>query len=85
MLITLLLQTKQQKSQILNNLLKTAELTAAHTGFVVKQLTLQSLFLSIIAHGFRFCISFWFESNLGIGKVGMISLPLLWLSMTKQN
>ena len=48
MLITLMLQTKQQKLQILNNLLKTAQLIAAHMGFVGKQLTLQSLFLSIV-------------------------------------
>lgn len=48
MLITVMLQTKQQKLQILNNLLKTAQLIEAHMGFVGKQLTLQSLFLSIM-------------------------------------
>ena len=34
-------------------------------GFVVQQLTPQFLFFEHYAYGYRFCIAFCFESNLG--------------------
>lgn len=72
MLITLTLQIRQQKSKILNNLLKTVQLITIHMGFVVKQLTLQSLFLSSML--MAIAASFCFE-NIFLSRTGRHNFP----------
>jgi hypothetical protein len=85
MLIILILQMKQKKPKILNSLLETVQLITIHMGFVVKQSTLESFFLSNMFMAPTSASQCALRATLEVGQVDMLFAPLVWLSMKKQS